>query len=310
MTETESVERVLKDPLKFKNKLGIGEKAIKPLRRKKLAEEVVRIMDAVGTGGTVAGLASTPMVAALFTEIGLLATLGLATTPIGWVIAAGVASAAGVYGISLILRGGKEEHVIVIPKRLDEPEDVLAAVLFNFFAPLGFKVAALDGSIQESERCYIRNYFVDEWGYSKRFVQSELPKLECNVEAFSTVAVVNSLIEFKKNNENCNYEPMAEELTGFLQGVTKANGELHDQEVIFIQWLEIVLVRGEPGLWEKLSGTVSVLNPFSDDTPNGDGSRSDGGDGDGDGRSTTRAQGSKRPDRIVRTLLRWERNKP
>ena len=218
MTNFEGVDRVIENPLNFKNKLGLGEGALAPTA--------------------------------------LLATLGLSASaaPIGWVIAAGVASGAGFLGISQFLGSGRGEGLDVVPKWINTPLDAMAVALFNFLVPLGLKVAALDDKIHESERRYIINYLVDEWGYSEQFVQSELPKLECNVETFPTVEVVNSLIEYKKSNPNCNFESMANELTGFLKEVTKANGELHDQEVIFIQWLEITLAHGK--LRDKLVSDV------------------------------------------------------
>ena len=110
----------------------------------------------------------------------------------------------------------------------------------------------------KSERRCIENYFALEWGYSREFVQKELPKLECNVKTFPTVEVVNSLIELKKAIPAATYEAMAKELTDFLKKVTRADGELHDLEVIFIQWLEIALAKGKPGFLDRLRSAVGI----------------------------------------------------
>ena len=338
MTKMEGVERVLEDPSKFKNMLGIGDKATKRLKWRELAREGFYILDAAGAGATGMGLASTTAVAVIFAEVSILATLGLVATPVGWVIAAGVASAAGFYGISLYLRGDRMRFVDAPTELSKTLLDVLAVALFNFFVPLGLKVAALDDKIHESERRYIIDYLANEWGYSKRFVQSELPKLECNVETFPTVEVVNSLIEYKKSNSDCNYEPMAKELARFLMGVTEANGELHDQEVIFIQWLEITLARGRSSsVWDKLISAVrfsrrskketqgsdgSAANrAFDKNVPNSNGDRGgedrnerggnrgqDNEDEDGSSQDAS-APDSTWTDRNVRSPLRWARGK-
>ena len=260
MTEMEGVERVIENPLSFKNKLGIGEDAFASLRKKKLVEEGVRILDATGAFHGGAAVASLPIVAkTFFAPAGILATLGIgatAVTPIGWVIAAGVASTAGYYGISRYLRSGREDLIHVVPKWINTQLDLLAVGMFDFFAPLGLNVAALDGRISDSERRFMTEYFVREWGYSPEFVQKELPDAECNLGNLRVVELVNEMIKYQISNPDCNYEALSEELTGFLQMVTRADSELHDQEVIFIQWLEITLARGKPRFWDELYSSV------------------------------------------------------
>ena len=263
MTEMEGVERVIENPLNFKSKLGIGEDAFAALRTKKLVGEGVRILDTAGAFGVGAAIASSSTVATtFFAPTGFLAALGIgaaAVTPIGWVIAAGVASTAGYYGISRYLRSGREDRVDIIPKWINTPLDALAVDLFGFFAPLGVKAAAVvDGRMEERERLYIESYFVREWGYSEKFVQAALPKIDSNLEIFNAVDLVNNLIEFQKGNPDCNYDFMSENLVAFLKEVTRADERLDDSEVIFIQWLENMLKAGKPGVLEKFISAVGV----------------------------------------------------
>ena len=246
----EDVKRVIKHPLLFKNKLGIGAAAYRSLQQKETGEAILRVLNIATAGGAGAAIAS------LLAPAGILVTLGLAASPVGWIIAAGVASSAGVFGISQILRGGREERLRVITTWTNTPLDVLAVALFNFFAPLGIKVATLDGSMTDPERRLITEYFVYEWGYSERFIQLALPKLESNVDTFPIVELVDDLIEYNKLSPDCDYDALSKELTGFLQEVTRADGELHDLEVIFIQWLEISLAHGKPGFWNGLISKV------------------------------------------------------
>ena len=275
MTEMEGVERVIEHPLNFKMKLGIGEDAFASLRKKKLVGEGVRILDTAGAFGVGAAVAGSSTIATtFFAPTGLLAALGIgaaAVTPIGWVIAAGLVSTAGYYGISQYLRSGREDRLHIIPKWINTPLDALATDLFGFFAPLGLKAAAVvDGRIEERERLYIESYFVREWGYSEKFIQAALPKIDSNLKSFDAVDLVNNLIEFLKGNPDCNYEAMSEELVAFLKEVTRADERLDDSEVIFIQWLENMLKAAKPGVWEKFAGRPVGVGQTAPGTPTGD----------------------------------------
>lgn len=317
----EDVERVIAHPKVFASKLGISEDDYSLLRKRKLVREGARILQTASAFEIGATAASSTVIAALFAEAGILVTLGLAATPVGWVIAAGTASAAVYYGISWYLRSGREDRVDVVPNWITTPRDAFAVVLFNFFAPLGFRVAALDGEVTESERKCIENYFVREWGYSYKFVQSALPILESNVEIFPIVEIVDNLIEFKKRNPDCNYDALSKELTSFLKEVTLANGELHDLEVIFIQWLEITLVRGKPGFWDKLISAVR-FNRGSKKKKEGEGDGEQGGDGGnapngddgqgGDDRNRSSQEGQASDSTLVgrnfQSALRWAKD--
>ena len=323
MTNFEGVERVIDHPKVFKSKLGIGADAFASLRKKKLVGEGVRILDTAGAFGVGAAVASSSAVAAtFFTPTGLLAALGIgaaAATPIGWVIAAGVASTAGYYGISRYLRSGREDRVEVVPKWINTPLDALAVVMFDFFALLGLKAAHADGLVTDSERQCIENYFVSEWGYSPEFVRKALPDAECNLESLRVVELVNNMIEYQIGNPDCNYDALSKELTGFLKEVTRADGELHDQEVIFIQWLEITLARGKPGFWDEFYSSVGFgrrsvkkTQGEGESTPNPDPventTTNDGAHGGEDGNGASqegRAQDSTLVGRNIRRAVHW-----
>ena len=323
MTNFERVERVIDHPKVFKSKLGIGEDAFASLRKKKLVGEGVRILDTAGAFGVGAAVASSSAVATtFFAPTGLLAGLGIgaaAATPIGWVIAAGVASTAGYYGISRYLRSGREDRVDVVPKWINTPLDALAVVMFDFFAPLGLTAAHVDGLVTDSERKCIKNYFMSEWGYSPEFVQNALPDAERNLENLRVVELVNNMIEYKISSPDCNYDALSKELTGFLKEVTRADGELHDQEIIFVQWLEITLARGKPGFWDGLYSSVgfgrrsgkktqgkgeSVPNSVSDlSAPNSDGGR--GGEDRNESSQEGHALDSTLVGRNIRRAVHW-----
>ena len=311
----EGVERVIEHPLYFKMKLGIGDDAFESWRQKKNLKKILNVLNIAIVGGAGAALVT------LFAPAGILVTLGLAASPVGWMIAAAVASSAGYYGISRYLRSGREGRVRDVPEWINGPLDALAVVMFDFFAPLGIEVAALDGGITDSERRLITEYFVREWGYSERFVQFALPKLESNVETFPIVELVDNLIEYKKQSPDINSDALSEELTGFLKEVTRVDGELHDLEVIFVQWLEITLARGKPGFWNKLHSAVGFnrgskkkKEGAGDGEQRGDNRNAlNGDDGQGGDDGNGSSQEGQAPDstlvgRNFQSALRWAKD--
>lgn len=295
-TESDDDRRVLSKPEVFKKKLEIGKITDQPLQRK-IADAFVRVLNSLGTGTFVAkGI------------IQILVALGIiASAPAtGWVIVACVVAAAGHFEISRYSREGGDNN--------GDPLDPFAVALFYFIAPLGLRVAALDGTVTESERQCIENYFTHEWGYSRKFVHRELSNLERDVDTFPIIKVVDDLVELKKRNRGINYKAVSKELTGFLQEVARANGELHDLEVIFIQWLEIALAKGKPGFFDGLLSAVGIsqspeqptkekIGPSPDLHSDGDALR-DGRTGNGssgqDGQQTSTMVG-----RAYQSTLHW-----
>lgn len=100
VADLNAIDLVVQDPIKFKIKLGIGEEAYATL---KLAKTLQTLWDLKAAAGTGAVAASSPIVATTFFggSGGILSALGVtaaATTPVGWVIAAAVASGGAYYG--------------------------------------------------------------------------------------------------------------------------------------------------------------------------------------------------------------------
>ncbi len=144
------------DPLRFKARLEIGENAYTSLTLKNRALEVWDVAGVAFTGATVAKSA---VVASTFfsTSGGFFGLFGVAAaaTPVGWVVAASVATGGAYYGVIRLMKGTGDK-VEVIPKFVNTPLDTLAVGFFDLMAPLALKVAAADGDVADEEVEVIR----------------------------------------------------------------------------------------------------------------------------------------------------------
>ena len=231
---------VVADPLKFKAKLAIGEDAYTSLKLKNTAFEA---LDILGAATTAASIAKSSAVASyFFGGSGLLTALGLttATTPIGWVIAAGTISGAAWFGMARYLKQFSKERVTVIPEFLNTPLDVLGVSLFGFLAPLALKVAVADEEIADVERDKIRSYFVKTWGFDSVFVDAGLEYTESNLARYEITSVADVLAAYQKDNPDCNYKRMCEETIAFLHDILEADGRADPREVKAIETIRSV----------------------------------------------------------------------
>lgn len=248
--DSKGVEEILADSEIFIKKLGTGEGTLSAQEVKRLAYTIAKILKA---------REFRTFLEMVLLILDILVKVGILVTPLRWIaIAIAVVLALRNLGITLLLGDGGEERDNAILQRTKTPLDELAIVIFTFFASLGLTVAHLDKSISDAERRQIENYFIDKWGYSEWFVRVALPKLERNVEIFPIVELVDNMIVFEKRNPDCNYQALSKELIGFLQEVTEADDELHDLEVVFIQWLEIALANGKLGYLDGLRSAVGI----------------------------------------------------
>lgn len=234
------VRAVISDPLKFKSKLGIGEDAYGTLR---LKNKVADFWDVLGGLGTGAAVAQTSVVAStFFAPGGLVGLLGLGTavTPVGWVVAAAVLSGGAVVGVRRFARNATGSRVDVIPKFVNTPIDVLAVSIFDLVAPLALKVAAVDGEITDDERKWIKCYFEYEWGYDASFLDAGLRLIESTLDEVSIREIAETLAEFSKASQDCNYSAMTRDLMVFLNGVMEADGAIDEREEFAIERIEVI----------------------------------------------------------------------
>ena len=222
----EDIDTIVSEPLNFKAKLAIGEDAYTSL---KVKNAVVQAWDVVGVAATGAVVAKSSVVAStFFAPTGLLAVLGIGTavTPVGWVIAAGVATGGAWFGISRHLKKAAASRVTVVPKFINTPLDVLALGLFDLLAPLALKVAVTEGRIEGSGRALIHDYFVREWGYDPKFVGEGIKYIESNMGEFSIEELAQTIADFTHQNRDCNFKMMSQEILGFLRNIVEVDSQL------------------------------------------------------------------------------------
>ena len=233
------IDTIVSEPLNFKSKLAIGEDAYTSL---KVKNAVVQAWDVAGVATTAAVVTKSSVVATtFFAPTGFLAALGIGTavTPIGWVIAAGVVTGGAWMGVTRYLKKASASRVTVIPNFINTPLDVLALGLFDLLAPLALKVAEVEGHIPDRERKLIYNYFIKEWGYDPNFVAEGSNYTESKLSEFSTGELAQTLAKFTRENPDCNFKMMSQEILGFLRNIVEAGGELDVREVNTIKEIEL-----------------------------------------------------------------------
>ncbi len=227
------IESPLQDSLKFKARLEIGEKAFTSLRIKTLVEDV---WDSAGAGISGAGIAGVLGSKGFFGTTGILGLLGIGTaaTPLTVIIAAGVVSGVGWRLLRGYLRSFSEERILSIPKYLNTPLDILAVGIFDLLAILSLKVAKKDGMINNLEFDKIVDYFVNQWGYSQKFVEAGISYLFINLDTYDTKKTAQEFAAYLKENPDCNFKAISKGTTDFLEelaSVEEFGFESKDQEI-------------------------------------------------------------------------------
>jgi hypothetical protein len=212
----DGVTQVVAEPLRFKARLAIGENAYKSLRMINRTREIWDVLGAAGAGAAVV-------------KSGVLG-IGAATTPVGWVALAALASGGACYGLYRWLGDTKGSRVIEIPKFLNTPLDTLGLALFDLIAPLALRLAAVDGSIEPAERQALVQHLVDDWGLDAAFVTQAIAQIESGVMQGSVEEMAAELSAFLHANPDCNHKAIANDLGQFLRRLLEAGGPLSDAE--------------------------------------------------------------------------------
>jgi len=258
------LDSVIADPLKFKLKLRIGEEAYALLRLKKTLQS---LWDVGGVASTGATIAASPVVAATFFSStgGVLAALGIgaAATPIGWIVAAALATGGAYYGVTRLLSKQTGGFVDTIPRFINTPIDLLGMQLFDLMGALVIRIARIDGEIAPEERAAIERHFVEDWGYDRRYVASAIDLLSLGSDETRVKAIARAIADFTELSPDCNAEDMQAELMGFLRQVIEADGVIDEREDLAMDAIAEVF-RGERAI--KLSKVGKAISGFGETT--------------------------------------------
>ncbi|WP_449044573.1 TerB family tellurite resistance protein [Paracoccus versutus] len=260
----DDVQRVIANDLKFKARLGIREDAFTSVKLSRIAGD---LWDVGGAATTGAGIAQSGAVAgAFFTKTGLMAALGFggaAVTPVGWVVAAALASGGAYYGVMRLFRGYEDSRVEVVPKFLNTPLDLLGSSLLDLMGALSLKIAAIDGETDPREIAVIRDYFIHDWGYDAIYVGHALMLLEENAEKSRLAEMTQALAAFVHANPDCKFTAIQQEIKVLLLEIAHADGKLDEREDMAIERILRALdeqnsVRASIG--RAASGTVAAAS--------------------------------------------------
>jgi len=228
-------ETIISDQLRFKNKLGIGEKAYKFLR---MRENLTTITEAVGLGAAASTVAGSSVVATTFfagssTLSAAFSAVGIgafAATPVGWVVSAGVLSTAAYMGISRLLESPKNTGLTVIPKYINTPIDLIALAMIEMMLPVSLKIAKSDGVIDERELEEIGRFYSSEWGYSPNFVSKLIDVYRLQLDSLSYSKLAESLSKYCAESNDCNPVTIRDEFIVHLREVIEADGVIDPKE--------------------------------------------------------------------------------
>ncbi|MCX2983409.1 hypothetical protein EYC98_21325 [Halieaceae bacterium IMCC14734] len=240
-------EVLVQEPLKFKAMLGIGERAYGLLRTR---EHMSTFSEAIGVGATASSVAASGAVAStFFASSGFMAstlsTIGIgftAATPIGWVIAAGVISGGAYVGVTRMFEKSKDTGLVIVPKYINTPLDVIAVALIELMLPVSLKMAHTGGGMTSAERKAIEAYFADSWGYSSGFVSRLVEEYQEQLDSVSYERLAESLGVYCADSKDCDKEAIMSGFVTHLREVIEADGVVDADEQEQLDYMTGLLI--------------------------------------------------------------------
>jgi len=222
-------DTVISDPLVFKKKLNIGADAFKILCKAESIETGITTV-AAGAGG--AAIAGATWWAGLSTWGTIGATLGMTTTPVGWISAAGLGTAAATYGVRRFLKKAKGASVDEIPRFINSGIDALGANIFSLIAPILVYIGRSDGSFCEKERAFVVEYFENEWGFSTSYIEFSLSELEGSPIELD-ISLLTAMIDEVVDSGDIKRTELVKEIHEVLSKIMDVDGEVsvHEEKV-------------------------------------------------------------------------------
>ena len=232
-------QSVVQDPFRFKARLRIGAEAFTVLSK---AENLKDFVNLFSGSVAAAGVAGATWYGGLGTlgSIGL--SIGLVSTPIGWLAAAGVAGGAAVFGLNRLIKKAKKGAVDEVPKYVNTPLDVLATNMVNLMLPPMVYISGADGTYDEREREIVIRHFVEGWGISQSFIEAQYDFLVADGGQFDVEAWSEAIGQLSESKD-ISYEEICADLICALEAVGDADGVREESENQAIEEIRATLVR-------------------------------------------------------------------
>lgn len=259
MKSFDDIERVVADSLRFRKKLSIGSDAYTSMRAAKTLQNLWDVGSFAAGGASVAK--SAVIAGTFFVPSGWLTAVGIgaiATTPLGWVIGAAVASGGAYYGVTRVFRGYGEARVDIIPKFINTPIDLLGASLMDLLGAFSMKIATIDGHLDAREIAVMKDYFVSEWGYDADYTEKAFQIFKENASENRISEMAKIFAGFARSNPDCNFSAIRKELISHLENIAAADGRLDEREEMAIDRIAQILDK-EASLLGNATETVSAV---------------------------------------------------
>lgn len=235
---SEEPDAVIDNPLVFKMKLDIGEEAYRYLSS---AKNLKNFFEITGVGAAASGIAAVGWLSSLgfVGKIGL--AVGMVSTPVGWIAAAGAGGAALTFGVKKFFKKTEKATMDNIPKFINTPLDALAKNVAEILLPPSIMIANSDSQFSQEERVCIVEYFFNEWGYNKLFIEKEIEAITENLSLFDLEEYAKQLSKICKKSQELKYDNIRNEILTLTHEIVEADGELRPMEKIMYKQLENAL---------------------------------------------------------------------
>jgi tellurite resistance protein len=218
---------VLDNEHQFKIKLKIDEKANKYTS---LARKTADLSEATAIGVGTAVITNTVWYSSLGVLGKAAVAIGISSTPVGWIAAAGVVATVGVIGTKKVIKNLEKSTTHMIPKNIDESIDSVALCVSNLLLPPAVQIACSDNDFCTKEYNHIVDYFVNEFGYNKNFVIEQIAYIENNLKHIDYRALRNSIESACNSNKDLHKDQIINEIIQILQEVSQADGKSDPNE--------------------------------------------------------------------------------
>lgn len=233
------IEEVIDDDLKFKYKLGMGEEAYTYLKN---TRNLIEFLEVIGSGGCAAFGTYTTWAASLgfWGHLGL--SVGLVSSPIGWIVGSGILGAFTNIWFKKFFRKVRQKTMIEIPKFINRPLDILGKHIAELLVPIGVKIAVCDGEFAESEQKSLVDYFHKRWGFNKDYIIKLVSKIKANINKYNYYQLKQDLKQLSTHNKELKYDIIINEILNIAEEIANADGIFRDQEKQELFRLKSILV--------------------------------------------------------------------